>query len=131
MLYLNMVENSEQATLFTYLPKLYEYLKNKNMETRQDFDFPWKHVEVVKTPMSSNLDTYILAEMSMDAAKVVATQCEREFWSDEIEGQNLQRYIIYLQKKRGIYQLTIEWLKYILQSVDTWHHNRLPILIDF
>ena len=79
MPYLNMVENSEQATRFTYLPKLYEYLKNKNMETRQDFDFPWKHVEVVKTPMSSDLDTYILAEMSMDAAKVVATQCEREF----------------------------------------------------
>ena len=64
------------------LPKLCNDLKEKKMDSLQDYFVPWTHVNMSANAPSSELDHYLLGEMCIEAAKGVELQCEREYWAN-------------------------------------------------
>ena len=77
MPYLNYMERSDQNALVAILPKLYNYLAQKKMDTLSEFHVEWSHVIMKKNVPTSDLDHYLLDEMLLKAAVGVGLQCNR------------------------------------------------------
>ena len=68
MPYLNCVEKCDQNFLVKHLPKLYNDLRQSKMDTLSDFHVEWTHVNMKAHAPSTELDNYLLSEMSLEAA---------------------------------------------------------------
>ena len=44
----------------------------------------WKHVNMEKQRLTRDLDTFILDEMCINAAKGIHLQCSREYWDNQL-----------------------------------------------
>ena len=67
MPFLNMVAMSSQRDLKQRLPKLYNDLKEKNIDCLSDYHVEWKRVKVPKP--ETNLESYIFLQMVDGAAE--------------------------------------------------------------
>ena len=68
MPYLNFIERSDQNALVGILPKLYDDLTRKKMNTLSEFHVEWSHVDMKENKSTSDLDHYLLEEMCLKAA---------------------------------------------------------------
>ena len=75
--FLNFVEKSTQDTLLKILPKLYEDLKNNNINTLEDFRV--KYSRIVVEDLTEPLQLLILEKLCSHAADAVLRQCGREY----------------------------------------------------
>ena len=62
------------------LPQLYKDLSEGKLDTMKDHKVEWTHVNMTANAPSTELDRFLLNEMSTHAAKGVHLQCSREYW---------------------------------------------------
>ena len=77
MPFLNMVAMSSQRDLKQRLPKLFNDLKEKNIDCLADYHVEWKRVKVPKP--ETNLESYIFLQMVDGAAEGLKLQRGREY----------------------------------------------------
>ena len=76
-----MVQKTDQGTLVTMLPQLYNDLKDNKTDTLKDYHMEWTHVNMQSLSPMSDLDHFLLKEMPKDAAVGVHLQCHRKYWN--------------------------------------------------
>ena len=87
MPFLNMCESSFQLDMKTRLPRLYNDLKDGNLECLSDFNVTWNRLHIEKP--ESELATYILKNMCIQAAEGLRIQRGKEygFFGESITGR--------------------------------------------
>ena len=71
-------------------PKFHQDLENKILfcESLQPFHVPWKHVNMEKQRPTSDLDTFMLDEMCINAVKGIHLQSSREYWDNQLSSSD-------------------------------------------
>ena len=100
MPFLNCIERCDQNQLVEILPKVHDYLKEKNIfsEALKPFHVPWRHVNMESQNPSSDLDHYLLDEMCFNASKGIEIQCAREYWKDHGFAEDMVTSIVDLSE---------------------------------
>ena len=79
---LNCVERCDQNMLMVVIKQLYLNLKDYKMDSLDEYNVEWTHVDTDKLKPETPLDTLLLEKMCEEAAKGVHMQCAREYWEE-------------------------------------------------